>query len=109
MKVVHRCKVQCYSLDKEKADSLGIEDKGKWLPFLFDLGSVDVIKMTTDEPDSEVFNCTTVFLRNGNTYIIDTHFEQFAKIFEDYYNNYGTIYGIDFPPPPPDEDDNFEL
>jgi hypothetical protein len=107
MKITHKCKVQCYSLDKDKAESLGIEDKGKWLPFMFDVGAVELLKQTTDEPDSEVYNCTTIFLRNGSTFIIDTPYNEFSKIFEDYYESYyGPMHGLDTPS---EDDENFEL
>ena len=66
-------------------ESLGIEDPGKWLPFCFDMGILDAIKMTTDDVDNNLFNCTSLFTKSGDTYIIDTPYKKMHKIFKQYH------------------------
>jgi hypothetical protein len=57
------------------------EDRGKWLPFAFHLDAVVAIKLSTDEEDQIAYGCTTVFTEQGDTYIIDTPYEQFEQLF----------------------------
>lgn len=72
------------SMDKAQAESLGIEDKGKWLPFSFLLGIVDGCKLTSDDLSHPTYGCTTLFLHGGDTFIIDTPYNKFVRIWEEY-------------------------
>jgi hypothetical protein len=65
-------------------DLLGLEDQGKWLPFSFLLDTVIAMKQTTDDEDEPTFNCTTIFMENTESYVIDTPFYTFKKIWESY-------------------------
>lgn len=85
--MIHTCNIHCHALDLEKADLMGIEDKGKWLPFAFHLDIVIACKLTTDEEDQLVYNCTTIFTDHGDTYIIDTPFTEFQTIFQLYHSD----------------------
>jgi hypothetical protein len=46
---------------------------------------VVAIKLSTDEEDLLPFGCTTVFTESGDTYIIDTPFDEFEQIFLYYH------------------------
>jgi hypothetical protein len=59
-------------------------DNGKWLPFAFPLDFVEAVKMSTDEEESEVFQCTTIFLQSGDSYIIDTKYKAFLKTWKEF-------------------------
>lgn len=102
--MTHRCNVQCHSMEAQSSELLGIEDEGKWMPFLFDLDMVDAIKLTSDDKDATTYRCTTLFTNQGDTYIIDTDFEQFAKIFIDYKS----LFDLD-PNQEDDDDDSLDL
>ena len=82
--MIHECKVQCHTVNIEEAELLGIEDIGKWLPFIIDLDMVYGAKMATDEIDDDLFNCTTVYTEVGDTYIINTPFTKFSKLLLDH-------------------------
>lgn len=80
--LVHRCKIQCHAIDPDKMELMGLdEDRGKWLPFAFHMDIVVAIKVATDEEDHIAYNCTTVFTEQGDTYIIDTPYEEFESLF----------------------------
>lgn len=88
--MIHNCKVQCHTMNLKDMESLGIEDNGKWLPFIFDMEMVEAAKLSSDETDSPTYNCTTIFTRSGDTYIIDTHPEEFFKKFTE-WNNFSIL------------------
>lgn len=79
--MIHECKVQCHSMDIMTAQSLGIEDAGKWLPFIFHMDMVDAAKMSSDDEDSPTYGCTSIFCKSGETYIIDTPYMEFFQKF----------------------------
>lgn len=82
--MIHECKVFCHSLESNLMDLIGKGDDtiGKWLPFAFDISLVDAAKMTTDDEESMVYKCTTVFLHSGDTYIIDTKYRDFIELWK---------------------------
>jgi hypothetical protein len=82
--MTHECKVQCYSVDPKTAELTGIDDDGKWLPFIFNMDIIDAAKASSDDEDSVSFNCTTIYTTNGNTFIIDTPYTEFFKKFMEY-------------------------
>jgi hypothetical protein len=85
---IHRCKIHCHTIDPNKMDVLGIEeDKGKWMSFAFHIGTVVGCKLSTDEEDLLPFGCTTIFTEQGDTYIIDTPYEEFEEKFIQYHEN----------------------
>lgn len=79
--MTHECKVQCHTMDIRTAQDLGIEDIGKWLPFIFQMDIVDAAKLSSDDDDSPTYNCTTIFCRSGESYIIDTPYAEFFQKF----------------------------
>jgi hypothetical protein len=83
--MIHVCNIHCHALDIEKVELMGIEDKGQWMSFAFHLDVVIACKLTSLEEDSLVFNCTTIFTEPGDTYIIDTQYPEFLKLFVDYH------------------------
>lgn len=80
--MIHECNVYCYSASSDLNELIGKEDDGKWLPFAFDMMLVDAIKMSSDEPDHNTYRCTSVFLQNGESYIIDTKYKDFLKLWK---------------------------
>lgn len=82
--MIHKCKVQCHTIDPKTVELAGLEDKGKWLPFVFNMDVIDAAKLSSDEEDSPTYNCTTVFTSQGDTFIIDTPYEEFLKKFDQY-------------------------
>jgi hypothetical protein len=81
--MIHTCAIHCHSIDVSQVDILGLaKDKGKWLPFAFHMSIVVGCKMTTDDEDEIVNNCTTIFTDSGETYIIDTPYYQFLALFK---------------------------
>jgi hypothetical protein len=84
--MIHSCNVHCHSMNQEELELLGVDDRGKWLPFSFLLEMVGAIKMASDDENESIYNCTTVFSANGETYIIDTPFHTFEKLWKDYFS-----------------------
>lgn len=82
--MIHECNIHCHAIEIDKADLMGLEDKGKWLPFIFHLSIVIAAKMTTDDSDEVTHNCTSVFTEHGDSYIIDTPYKEFAAMWKKY-------------------------
>lgn len=87
--MLHECNLNCHTMDPTKMSDLGIEDGGKWMPFIFDMDMIEAAKLTSDEEDQSTYGCTTVFTKHGEAYIIDTPYLKFFKILKDYYENDG--------------------
>ena len=88
--MIHTCNIHCHTMDLDRADLMGLTDKGKWLPFCFHLDIVIACKLTTDDEEESVYNCTTVFTDQGDSYIIDTPFTEFQTIFQLYHISEGS-------------------
>lgn len=85
--MLHECNVFCHSSESELMDLLGKDEAlhtGKWLPFTFDVSLVTAVKMTTDDQESMVHRCSTVFLSSGDTYIVDTKYREMISIWEEF-------------------------
>lgn len=93
--MIHSCKIQCHTMDASQADLLGLEDDGKWLPFSFHMDMVLACKMTTDVEGESLYNCTTLFTEMGESYIIDTPYAKFSKIFYNYHSPDGSVSSSD--------------
>lgn len=78
-----------------KAESMGIEDPGKWLPFMLDLNIVNAVKMTTDDRSHNTYGCSTVYCADGETFIIDTPFTKFTAIWEKFFDTDDVSLGDD--------------
>lgn len=85
--MIHVCNIHCHTLDVDKMEMMGIEDKGQWMSFAFHLDIVISCKLTSLDEDSLVFGCTTIFTEHGDTYIIDTPYDKFLKIFIEHYDD----------------------
>jgi len=83
--MIHECNLNCHTMDPSKMSDLGIEDAGKWMPFMFHMEMVEAAKLTSDEADAATYGCTTVFTKNGDAYIIDTPYKEFFELFKEYY------------------------
>ncbi len=82
--MVHSCNIYCYSMEAGQASLLNIKDKGKWMPFMFDMDIVEAIKLSSDEEDDFTYNCTTIYTTSDDHYVIDTPFVEFAPKFKMY-------------------------
>jgi len=83
--MIHHCKIQCHSVDPSTLDMIGIqEDPGMWLPFAFLLDVVIACKLTSDDEEEETYGCTTIFTEHGDTYVINTNYNKFNKLWESY-------------------------
>lgn len=83
--MIHKCKVQCHTVNPTDMDLLGIKEEGsKWLPFAFDLGIVNAVKMSTDERGEPSYKCATIFCTDGSTFILDTPYFDFVEKWEEY-------------------------
>ena len=82
--MIHECNLNCHTMDPSKMGDLGIEDNGKWMPFLFHMDMVEAAKLTSDDVDAPTFGCTTIFTRGGDAYIIDTPYKEFFKLYKEY-------------------------
>ena len=82
--MLHECNLNCHTLDITKAESLGIEDTGKWMPFIFHMEMVEAAKLTSEEEDMSTYGCTTIFTKSGDAYIIDTPYREFFDLLKEY-------------------------
>ncbi len=73
-------------MDLSTVESLGITDPGKWMSFCVDLDSAYAIKLTSDDESEPLYNCSTLYCLDGDTYIIDTPYHELKKIFINYKN-----------------------
>lgn len=83
--MIHTCNIHCHSMDITQVDLLGVEDKGKWLPFAFHMEIVIACKLTSDDEEESTYGCTTVFTDHNDTYIIDTLYKEFYPLFLAYH------------------------
>lgn len=83
--MIHKCKVQCHTVNPAEMDLLGIkDDNGKWLPFAIDLGVINSIKMSTDEVGEPTYKCSTVFCTDGTSFILDTPYKDLVELWSDF-------------------------
>ena len=85
--MIHECHLNCHSMDLSKLDDLGIEDSGKWMPFVFNISMVEAAKLTSEDKDMPTYNCTTIFTNSGDAYIIDTPYREFFNLFKEYHTD----------------------
>lgn len=85
--MLHECNLNCHTIDPTKMSDLGIEDGGKWMPFIFDMDMIEAAKLTSDEEDMSTYGCTTVFTKHGEAYIIDTPYKEFFSLLKTYYDD----------------------
>jgi len=80
---LHECNIHCHTIHPDQMDLLNIgEDQGKWMPFIFDLDIVVAAKQTSEDEEELVHNATTIFTESGDTYIIDTPYYEFFKLWK---------------------------
>lgn len=82
---IHSCNLHCHSIDPDKIELMGLEDKGKWMPFSFHMDIVIACKLTSEDEEN-LHNCTTLFTEHGDAYIIDTPFTEFQQMFIAYHS-----------------------
>lgn len=84
--MIHTCNIYCHVLDPEDMDLFGNKDsKGKWMPFAFHMDVVIACKLAGDEEGLDTYNCTTVFTDSNDTYILDTPYTEFLRMFQEYH------------------------
>jgi len=84
--MVHRCNVECYRHDQATQEIMGSENGAAsvWLPFTFLLDTVTAIKEASDDPEDANYRCTTLYMDDTRSFIIDTPFVRFEKIWIDF-------------------------
>jgi hypothetical protein len=82
--MIHECNLNCHTMDPTKMSDLGIDDVGKWMPFIFHMDMVEAAKLTSEDKDMSTYNCTTIFTKGGDAYIIDTPYREFFDLFKEY-------------------------
>jgi len=82
--MLHECNLNCHTMDPTKMSDLGIEDNGKWMPFIFHMDMVEAAKLTSDDEDMSTYGCTTIFTRGGDAYIIDTPYREFFDLLKEF-------------------------
>ena len=85
--MVHQCNIHCRTITSDQEELLGMEDSGKWLPFIFEMEMVEGAKQASDDEDNIVFGCTTLYCKSGDSFNIDTPFPEFFKKFTKYINS----------------------
>lgn len=78
---IHQCNLHCFAMDPKDIDSMGIKDPGKWLPFSIHMDIIVGCKMTSDDIDESTYNCTTLYTKQGDSFIIDTPYQEFNSLF----------------------------
>lgn len=87
MSSIHSCKIQCHSISPDKLEQMGLDDDlGIWMPFSFHMDIVIGCKLCTDDDESPLVGCTTLFTEQGDNFIIDTPFSEFNQLFKEYHN-----------------------
>lgn len=89
--MIHQCNLHCHTIDPVQLENLQITDNGKWLPFTFHMDMVIGVKLTTDDVDDQLFNCTTLFSEQGDTFIIDTPYAKMNKLYVQYHSGSTTV------------------
>lgn len=80
--MIHDCNVRISTLTEQEADDLGLDviTTGKWVPFSFYTNLVVAVRLTEDDDSHVLFGCTTIYMDGMETYIIDTPYDKFRKI-----------------------------
>lgn len=76
--MVHECNINCNTMDINTAEALGIDDPGRWVPFIIDLDDIYAAKEVNHDTDE---TNTAIFCYDTDIYIIDTPFNKFKKLF----------------------------
>jgi len=77
--MIHRCNVECHKHDTLTQELTG-DTESIWLKFSFLLDTVVAIKETSSDTDDFNYKTTTVYMDENRSYIIDTPFTVFEKI-----------------------------
>jgi len=81
--MIHKCNVHCFSLDKDTSELLGKKsDEGKWMPFAVDISLIIAVKLSHDDDEKMTFGKTTIYLQDGDTFVIDTPYDVFLDKWE---------------------------
>lgn len=80
--MIHDCNVRINTITEEEAEHLGIDliSTGKWVPFSFFTNLVVAVRLTEDDDSHPLFGCTTIYMEGMETYIIDTPYDKFRRI-----------------------------
>lgn len=61
-------------MDEEQIQDLGITDPGVWVDAAIETGSIIAIKRRSHEKTDNDYYATTVYMDNGDVFVIDTPF-----------------------------------
>ena len=91
--MIHRCRVECHKHDpitEEIIDSV----ESVWLPFSFLLDTIVGTKAASNDPEDTSYGCTTIYMEDNRSFIIDTPFEKFEREWSNYMRT-GEVDDID--------------
>jgi hypothetical protein len=67
-------------LSKDSLEQLNIEPKQGWFDCALSLDRIEGIKEHSLDEEDELYGCTVVYMMSGDTYIIDSKFEQVLSL-----------------------------
>ena len=68
---IHTCNIHCRTIDLDQAELLAMEDKGKWMPYMFLLDIIIGCKLSSDDED-DISNDSDVDLFFSRQHLMDT-------------------------------------
>lgn len=83
------CNVYCRSKTESELEDLGVTSDsipGIWLPFTFMYEYLMAIKTASDDKEDDTYNCTNIYMDNGDVFIIDTPYDELLASWTDFLN-----------------------
>lgn len=85
--MVLECNIFCRAMSPADEELTGKKDPGKWMEGLIDITRVEAVKITSDDEDEPTFNLTTLYMFNGDSYVIDIPFSTMRRVFKESRGN----------------------
>lgn len=73
--MILQCKVHCWALQEEEAETLNIQDPGTWMKFAFNVSELKAMKHATDDITDPLYYCTTIYTKGGDSFTIDVPYD----------------------------------
>lgn len=80
--MIHTCRILCNTLEEDQLEDLGIKDPGVWVDAAIETGSIIAIKRRTADKTDDEYYATTVYMDNGDVYVIDTPFPVLLSVWK---------------------------
>lgn len=69
-------------MEEEQLEDLGIKDPGVWVDAAIETGSIIAIKRRSQDKADDEYYATTVYMDNGDVYVIDTPFPVLLSVWK---------------------------